>query len=402
MKSIKGFVDMMIIASGYQSSGRLAYWDSANIKKALQWALFIEDVIGCLSSQDDYTDSLDELDIALCEMKSNPHFPKGLEHLSSKNLNNARVLKGNSDSFEKRCKNLLQNEPTESAFSSHSHFIEASASTETNNAACSFSFIAAREIERRHLAVSSLSAAEACLDILFKSVCQLNISEPGKNLIDGVADIGSSLSDEIAVDPLTWNQLRSRNLSYFLDKRTIRLLAGANLILSAPEDQCAQVLGRLSISADDGSNFSEAVELLLLGCAARKWEILIEHFMSTPYVPVILSKLCKEVFNLVAGGCKNICCNDSMMSSKDRSVIRFLESWLSSRLPILWKLSPILAAFSIPSWSQLFRSYLRELESHLRGGSSVNSSCSCANDAKEHIKLDRVWCLYIYHICGSN
>ncbi|RAL43446.1 hypothetical protein DM860_012587 [Cuscuta australis] len=437
MKSIKGFVDMMIIASGYQSSGRLAYWDSANIKKALQWALFIEDVIGCLSSQDDYTDSLDELDIALCEMKSNPHFPKGLEHLSSKNLNNARclmlerlthalplrdshlralltaavemdsnrVLKGNSDSFEKRCKNLLQNEPTESAFSSHSHFIEASASTETNNAACSFSFIAAREIERRHLAVSSLSAAEACLDILFKSVCQLNISEPGKNLIDGVADIGSSLSDEIAVDPLTWNQLRSRNLSYFLDKRTIRLLAGANLILSAPEDQCAQVLGRLSISADDGSNFSEAVELLLLGCAARKWEILIEHFMSTPYVPVILSKLCKEVFNLVAGGCKNICCNDSMMSSKDRSVIRFLESWLSSRLPILWKLSPILAAFSIPSWSQLFRSYLRELESHLRGGSSVNSSCSCANDAKEHIKcdaVDRVWCLYIYHICGSN
>lgn len=435
MKSIKGFIDMMIIASGYQSSGRLAQWDSANIKKALQWALFIEDVIGCLSSQNDYKDSLEELDIALCEMMSKPHFPKGLEHLSSKNLNNARrlmlerlthalplrdshlralltaavemdsprVLKANGDCLDKHFKTLLQNEPTESSFSLRSHFIEASANTETNNAACSFSFITALEIERRHLAVSTLSAAEACLDTLFKSVCQLNLSEPGKNLIDGVADIGSSLYDETPLDPLSWNQLRSRNLSYFLEKRTIRLLAGASLILSAPEDQCAQVLGRLSISADDGSNFSEAVELLLLGCAARKWEILIEHFMSTSYVPVILSKICEEVFNLVAGGCKNLCCNDSTMSSKDRSVIRFLESRLSNRLPILWKLSPILAAISIPSWSQLFRSYLRELESHLRGGgSSLNS---CANDVKEHIKcdaVDRVWCLYIYHIRGGS
>lgn len=44
LKAIKGFIDMLILASGYQSSGRLAHWDSGNIKRALQWALFIEDV----------------------------------------------------------------------------------------------------------------------------------------------------------------------------------------------------------------------------------------------------------------------------------------------------------------------------------------------------------------------
>lgn len=44
MKLIKGFVDIMILASGYQSSGLLAQWDAHNIKKAFQWASFFENV----------------------------------------------------------------------------------------------------------------------------------------------------------------------------------------------------------------------------------------------------------------------------------------------------------------------------------------------------------------------
>lgn len=44
MKMIKGFVDIIILASGYQSSGRFAHWDPLNIKKAFQWGLFFENV----------------------------------------------------------------------------------------------------------------------------------------------------------------------------------------------------------------------------------------------------------------------------------------------------------------------------------------------------------------------
>lgn len=44
MKLIKGFVDILILASGYQSSGFPAHWDAHNIKKAFQWALFFENV----------------------------------------------------------------------------------------------------------------------------------------------------------------------------------------------------------------------------------------------------------------------------------------------------------------------------------------------------------------------
>lgn len=44
IKLLKGFVDLLILASGFQSSGVPAHWDAENCKKALQWGLFFENV----------------------------------------------------------------------------------------------------------------------------------------------------------------------------------------------------------------------------------------------------------------------------------------------------------------------------------------------------------------------
>ncbi|KAF8394219.1 hypothetical protein HHK36_020426 [Tetracentron sinense] len=87
LKLIKGFVDILILASGYQSS---ALWDPQNIKKAVQWGLFFENVFKGLSSSEYYQDSLKELDKSLLEMTSNPFFPQGLAHLSSTTLTRGR------------------------------------------------------------------------------------------------------------------------------------------------------------------------------------------------------------------------------------------------------------------------------------------------------------------------
>nr|GMD12209.1 uncharacterized protein LOC109173736 [Ipomoea batatas] len=240
LKAIKGFIDMLILASGYQSSGRLAHWDSGNIKRALQWALFLEDVIGSLNSQDEYRDSLEELDVALCEMISMPYFPKGIEHLSSKTLSNARNLmlehlthtlplrdlhlralvtatvemdfhmlpNADSDCLDKHFEELMHSESKKPAFNVSRHLMEDSVNTsmmtspsrKANDAACSFSAITARELARRHMAVSSLSAAETCLEMLSRSVYHLNVSEPGKNLHDGVAHTGALISCDCAKD----------------------------------------------------------------------------------------------------------------------------------------------------------------------------------------------------------
>lgn len=44
MKLLRGFVDLLILASGFQSSGVPAHWDAENCRKALQWGLFFENV----------------------------------------------------------------------------------------------------------------------------------------------------------------------------------------------------------------------------------------------------------------------------------------------------------------------------------------------------------------------
>ncbi|RZC80279.1 hypothetical protein C5167_042855 [Papaver somniferum] len=50
LKLIKGFIDIMILGSGYQSSGSIATWDSHNIQKCIQWGIFYENGIRHLSS----------------------------------------------------------------------------------------------------------------------------------------------------------------------------------------------------------------------------------------------------------------------------------------------------------------------------------------------------------------
>ncbi|GKV01763.1 hypothetical protein SLEP1_g14295 [Rubroshorea leprosula] len=90
MKLTKGFVDILILASGYQSSGLPAHWDADNISRAFHWALFFENVVTRLCKEDIYQDSVEELDAALFEMTSDPSFPQGLAHLSSATLGRAR------------------------------------------------------------------------------------------------------------------------------------------------------------------------------------------------------------------------------------------------------------------------------------------------------------------------
>lgn len=47
-----------------------------------------------------------------------------------------------------------------------------------------------------------------------------------------------------------WDQWRSRCLSYLLDKRTIRMLSGANLIFTASKVQWIRVFEPLKVSLD--------------------------------------------------------------------------------------------------------------------------------------------------------
>nr|XP_033515619.1 uncharacterized protein LOC104110292 isoform X2 [Nicotiana tomentosiformis] len=417
LKAVKGFIEMVNLASGYQSSGRIAHWDSLNINKALQWALFLQDVMRDLSSSDDYRDSLEELDAALCEMASNPSFPQGLAHISSKFLSKATdfMLEHLISAFPLRDGHLkallianvemdyqMHQKAEESINPSPNSFPSGQSE---DSISCAFSLFTAQALERRQLTVSLISSAETGLDVLSSGLRDLYEREDDNALDVKVKHTTNFMTEEKPIGSVVWNSWKSRNLSYLLDKRTIRLVSGASLLFSAPKSQWIQVFQRINLSSQTEDSLCEIVELLLLGCVGDRWSSLIDRLMLSSYEFVNNSRLYNEVHNLVLRDCRNICCREDIENSKGKGIIEYLEVFLHNRLYLLGELSPILAAFAIPSWSNLFRKYLTELDAQVIGDFSLTRSYGSTKERKEHRACDvaeRIWCLHVCHVGGSD
>ncbi|XP_055813123.1 uncharacterized protein LOC129882722 isoform X2 [Solanum dulcamara] len=437
VKMVKGFIDMTILASGYQSSARLAHWDSHNIKNALQWALFLQDVMRDLSSSDDYKDSLEELDLALCEMTSNPYLPQGLAHFSSKVLSKASefMLEHLISVFPLRDEHLKALMTASVEMDCHTHqktdsrslndIFETLMCNTSNNTIpnekkilreeslnllpnsspsgqaddsirCWFSPFTAQALERRQLSVSLISSAETGLNILSSGLRDLYVREDDDALNVKMKQTTNFMTEERPIGSAVWSSWKSRSLSYLLDKRTIRLVSGASLLFSGPKSQWIQVFQRIEMSSLLEDSLCEIVELALLACVVDRWSFLIERLMLTSNEFVTTSRLYNEVHSLVQRGCR-----EEIINSKEKGIIEYLESFLHNRLYLLWELSPVLAAFAIPSWSNLFRKYLTELDSQVTGDLSLTST----KERKEHRECDvaeRIWCLHVCHIGGSD
>ncbi|WJZ90747.1 hypothetical protein VitviT2T_009872 [Vitis vinifera] len=424
VKLIKGFVDILILASGYQSSGHFALWDPQNIKRAFQWGLFFENVIRHLSSSDDYQDSLKELDSVLLEIKSNPSFPQGLAQLSSVTLSRAKsfVLEhliqtltlrdAHLEAFltasigmdldelsgtEQDCLSLYMNRLM---LQNPSANMKTEKCTDDDFTTCTL-----QELLKRQFAVLCVSSTEKGLDILSKTIRHNNWTESESNSFKKLNQVTSLLSHDQLVDFITWSRWRSKNLSYLLDKRTVRLVSGASMIFSAPKVQWAQLFERLNISGETrGDDYCETIELLLLGCIARRWSCLLEYFMSDSYDSINIPKQYSEICNLLTGRSQSPHSKEDVLDLKENAILEYLNVLVGGDLHQLWKLSPVLAAFAIPSWSPLFRLYLSDIHTQFKGCSSTIRCCSCTQDRKDHIDCElaeRIWCLYIFHVRGS-
>lgn len=213
---------------------------------------------------------------------------------------------------------------------------------------------------------------------------------------------------EWLVGSLTWNRWKSKNISYFLDKRTIQLVSGASMIFSAPKIQWVQIFGRLNLNVSAGSSddgLRETIELLLVGCITSRWTSLIEYMVSVCYDCKNISEQYHEVCNLLYGRSTAPISKQEAVSSKESNILEYLSGLLGTQLHQLWKMSPSLVAVAIPSRSPLFRLYLSEIQIQFRGDFSTMRCCGCAHDMKEHNDCElaeRIWCLYIFHVCGSH
>ncbi|XP_012835805.1 PREDICTED: uncharacterized protein LOC105956494 [Erythranthe guttata] len=382
IKLIETFIDMLILASGYQSSGRLAHWDSHNIIKCFHWALFLENVSGGsrffvskkLTSSIDYEASVKELDAALYELTCNPHFPQGLARLSCSTLGRSRdlllehlvltlplrdshlkaIMSASVEmDFSKRLDNdcvdvyvekLMRIPLNAPSLSESGNFVVDSnipyqdavrSGRRDDLSDVEFSASVVRQLGRRQLSVSCSSAVETGLEKLSKIIGQsMNDEVECTSNTEPRKHSACQIAEELPVDSVIWSGWRSKSLSYMLDKRTIRLLSGASLIFSAPEDQWAQTFKRLDTSAENDDT-CEIIELLLLGCIADGWSALIEHLMSVSYDSPTVSMLYHQVFNLQPGNSVNLPLK-GLVNPKVHFVIGCLFFWMYWRIRSLW------------------------------------------------------------------
>ncbi|KAL5561998.1 hypothetical protein UlMin_031745 [Ulmus minor] len=442
MKLIQGFVDILILTSGYQSSGSLAHWDPININKAFQWALFFENVLGTLSCLDVYQDSLKELDEALSTLKSDARFPQGLAHVSCATLTTARKfvlehfihtlplrdshlrpflmatiemdlveLSGTEHNRlsgylnKLKLQNTLNNSDQNRRFSNEDPVASPDISFVRKLGECngdSLTKYTVQELLKRWSAVSHISTIEKGLKITSNSITSSSSSVFDDYFKEQVKQDNAPVIVDQLVCFLTWNHWKVKNLCYFLDKRSVRMVSGASMIFFAPKMQWVQVFKQLNISAKSSdNNLCDTIELLLLGCISGRWTKIIEHFLSVSYNSPTTSEQHNEVWKLLHGKCQIVESKEETTCLKEKDILEYLAGILGGQLHPLWNISPVLAAVAIPSWSPLFRFYLDELEIQFRGDFSTMRCCNCNQEKKEHNDCElaeRIWCLYIFHV----
>lgn len=404
MKLIKGFVDILILLSGYQSSGRLAHWDSQNIKKVFQWGLFFENFLGGFSSSDDYVDSVMELDGAISEMISAASFPKGLAHMSTATLAMARrfALDHLIHSLPLRDAHLrallvatVEMDLEELSETEHGFlnvYINKLKLQETptlqgivrdrkigNCAGDVLTKYAVQELLKRWSVVSLISTVETGLDVLSQSVRHGSWSKFDDNLLkEQLKHENTPATVDWLVGSLTWKRWKSNSLSYFLDKRTVQLVSGASMVFSSPKIQWLQIFERLNLNDLAGGSdnvLCETIELMLLGCITSRWTSVIEHLLSVSYDSRTILEQFHDVCDLHYGRSTTLKSKQEVINTQETDILECLSGMLEGQLLHFWKISPALAAVAIPSWSPLFRLYLSEIQIQVRGDLSTMRFC---------------------------
>uniref|UniRef100_A0ACD5ZD64 Uncharacterized protein n=1 Tax=Avena sativa TaxID=4498 RepID=A0ACD5ZD64_AVESA len=421
---VPGFVDILVLAGGRTSSVAAANWRSDDVQKALRWALFFEEVFRNLRDSGQYEDSAREFDAALVELTSNPNFPKGLANVRSETLSTARelvikhFLKAKTTSVENLHAVLeavvemdidgIGGSGERSACQEYVKSIlnmDLSSLTQTKNVDgngdpeslyMGHSRVLVNELLERLHSVSCISLAEQGLGTLLTSVKKNSFNDAGSMSCTPLITKKSQIVDKF----LLWKQWRQRCLSYLLDERTIRIVSGANFIFSAPKEQWMKMFEPLKVSIDSSqSGLVEVMEICLLGLVSRRWDQLIQSFVSHTFSSLPISKQYADLHQLFQGPDE---CPDTILNLKENEILEYARQSLESKPHILWLLPPVLTATAILPRSTLFEIYLAEIDKQFDEAASTDRKCDCRRDGiEQHENCDvteRIQCLYIFHV----
>ncbi|KAM0945012.1 putative fanconi anemia group F protein [Dioscorea sansibarensis] len=399
---IRGFIDILVLASGYQTSGEVTVWDAENIKRATQWGVFFEDLLERLRESDDHTSSIAELDTALLELSRTSLVPQGIVSISSKTLVKARCLilehlvqrhELKDEHFLALCKAAMEMDVEKLGIERFKAYIAGLSSGKDGFGEENSGFVI-QELLKRQASLACLSSVKNGADTLLKVVARNDSEEMLTSCLVSQEKSEMPMPTEHSL----CSQWRSKCLLYLLEDRTMRILSGVNLIFSAPKAQWVQVFERLKASGDD--SFLEIMEILLLGFIASRWSFMVKHFMSHSCDALPIPLQYTDIHHLLQESSRSLHPSKESISFQENEILEHLTLLLGTQPHKLLQLPPVIVAMVIPSWSILFRMYLTELEKQLNGTSSIRC-CNCAQARKEHRECEvaeRIWCLHIFHI----
>jgi len=177
-------------------------------------------------------------------------------------------------------------------------------------------------------------------------------------------------------------------------------VSGSNFIFSAPKEQWMKIFEPLKVSTDSSqSGLVEVMEICLLGLVSRRWEQLIQSFVSHTFSSLPISKQYADLHQLLQGQDE---CPDTILNSKENEILEYARQSLESKPHILWLLPPVLTAAAILPRSTLFEIYLAEIDKQFDEAASTDRKCDCRRDGiDQHENCDiteRIQCLYIFHV----
>uniref|UniRef100_A0A0D9VMJ7 HTH myb-type domain-containing protein n=1 Tax=Leersia perrieri TaxID=77586 RepID=A0A0D9VMJ7_9ORYZ len=368
---VRGFVDVLVLAGGRTSSGAAATWRSGDIKKALQWGLFFEEVFKNLCDNGQYDDSARELDAALLQLTSNPNFPKGIEDIRSKTLSTARelvvkhflkttseenlgavleaVVEMDIDDISASGRDVRQEYVQSMLDANLSSLMRVKNACDVGHPTSSDklceesllmgnSQIVLKELLKKLDSVLCISLAERGLNTLLKSMKRNSFYDAGSTLCTSA----TAQKTQIFENFILWKQWRAKCLSYLLDERTSRIMSGTNLIFNAPKEQWMGLFEQLKVSADS---------------------CLVEVMYA-------------DLHQLLQGTAQDDY-QDKLLGLKEKDICEYARQSLESKPYILWLLPPVLTAAAMPPWSSLFGIYLIEIDKQFDGAASTDRKCDC-------------------------
>ncbi|XP_024369457.1 uncharacterized protein [Physcomitrium patens] len=369
------YLELLVLASGFQSSGQPFSWTPANLRKALAWASHLEQRVADLSPAAEGMESRRALDSALAKLTASaPTYPAGLRCLSSIDLSSARRL---------LIQALLQAVvPDPAYFESIVHCL----SRKDEN-----------EGEIGHDVKELVSARNRAI----------RSAECIGNFVDTA--LGCLTFEKKPLTPLTsiWRTSLTRNaVEYVTSFTTVYKTAAANLIFKTREEGWRRVLDTSLASTSStliGDGCGSGTEIAELCCLQLGFSecrnLAFRIFTSTLNENVATEELvCHAGREQVRHSVPDL------SAEKLVSIETVLAEILEKRVDVWWILPPVLLAGVCASRFRMLKTYLhtitRGLEQNVRfckcpchqRSSNCQTCRQCTN-----VLLERLWCFGVHH-----